>query len=320
MFHHRRSSRVRVGWLVFGLAITRASFGQSAQSSAEPASVSTPSAELLFRSGREALQRGDYAAACAALAESDRIEPSPGAKLNRALCEEHRGHLVLAWQLLQASLETLPNDDERALIAQRHAEELRHELSFVTFTLAPNTPKTARITSDGEQLTNAELGSALPFEPGNHQVEISARGYTTRVNALTLSAGVEQHLVLTLGPPVPVARASNAGATLKTSENRWRNIAFGLEGAAATLAVASLATGMVAYEAKNEMRRDCDAQWACSEAGLRAASRGEISSAFSTASFGAALLTGGIGAFLLLAHVGDGSRRAITANGVRFQF
>src|ERR1041384_7022387 len=59
---------------------------------AEPDSVAA--AETLFREGREAVKRADYAVACPKFQESQRLDPAIGTLLNLALCEESWGGLA----------------------------------------------------------------------------------------------------------------------------------------------------------------------------------------------------------------------------------
>ena len=50
-------------------------------------------AEQLFREGREAMKRADYALACPSFERSLALDPALGTLLNLAVCEEKRGRL-----------------------------------------------------------------------------------------------------------------------------------------------------------------------------------------------------------------------------------
>jgi len=336
MFERKHSSTCHAAWLILSLTLARNGVAQPSGSSAKAAAQTTEpetsaveakpkgpknSADWLFRSGREAMQHGDYAAACAQFAESDRIEPSPGAKLNRALCEEPLGHLALAWRLLQTCIDELPADDERSLIAQRHAAELRSKLAFVTITFrAGKSPKASRVTLDGAELPSAEFGVPKPLDVGAHVIEVTADGHSAKVTEFRLSAGDQQRFELSLGTPLvePSRKGQHEAVPLQTSP--WRTVGFGLGGAGVAMAATCIVTGVLAHEAKQDMTRGCDAQSACSAEGMQAAARGETYAAVSTASFVGALVSGGLAAVLLLSNPRAPERLTIGARSLRWEF
>ena len=270
-----------------------------------PASAEDSAAETLFRQGREAIVNGATEKGCALLAESDRLEPSPGAKLGLGLCEKQLGHLARAWVLLDQVIHSLPKTDERVSVAQRHADEIKPKLGFVTVQLSGARPRGVRIASDIAELTSADIGVPLPFDPGSHFFQISAPGYESRQLPIELRPGESQHVLLSLKPspperPVPAPPA--LALTLPPApapSSALRTVGFTLEGAAAALLVTSLTTGALALKAKNEMNDACDAQ-GCSEAGIRAAARGDAFATTSSATFIGALASGGVGALFLV--------------------
>jgi tetratricopeptide (TPR) repeat protein len=81
-------------------------------------------AEILFREGREAFKKGDYAAACPKFEESQRLDPAIGTLLNLALCEERWGRLADARRHLGEVLASSDLDEQRRVIATEHAEAL----------------------------------------------------------------------------------------------------------------------------------------------------------------------------------------------------
>src|SRR5688500_18545046 len=54
-------------------------------------------AEVLFREGRQLLQRGETDAACEKFAESHRLDEALGTLLNLAVCHESQGRFASAW-------------------------------------------------------------------------------------------------------------------------------------------------------------------------------------------------------------------------------
>ncbi|MCX5744194.1 MAG: hypothetical protein NT062_17020, partial [Proteobacteria bacterium] len=55
-----------------------------------------PPAEKLFREGRDLMNRGKFTEACLHFAQSLAIADEVGPRMNLALCEEKRGHLLAA--------------------------------------------------------------------------------------------------------------------------------------------------------------------------------------------------------------------------------
>src|SRR5262245_32765336 len=71
-------------------------------------------AEILFREGRAASRAGDWTTACAKFAESHRLDPAPGTRLNLARCEEVAGHPARALAMYRELARALAPDDERS--------------------------------------------------------------------------------------------------------------------------------------------------------------------------------------------------------------
>src|SRR5262245_12604205 len=94
-------------------------------------------AEALFEKGRAAMEKGDFNTACAAFAESNRLDPAPGTLFNQADCEEKRGHLATAWQLFDLTMSKIPEADERRESVQERADALKERLPKLTITLRP---------------------------------------------------------------------------------------------------------------------------------------------------------------------------------------
>src|SRR5437870_1665929 len=68
-------------------------------SSAAEAQPAGAQAEVLFREGRELMQKGKIAEACADFEQSQKLEPAPTTLLNLAGCREKNGQLATAWGL-----------------------------------------------------------------------------------------------------------------------------------------------------------------------------------------------------------------------------
>jgi hypothetical protein len=164
------------------------------------------SSEWLFREGRNLMKKGDFAPACAKLAESLRLDPAVGTLMNLAGCEERLGRTASAWQRWSAAADQLPPTDKRRATALVRARTLERQLARLTINVGPSTPATAEVRRDDVPLGAASLGVPLPVDPGTHAITVTAAGREGRELEVTLSAGEQK--VVTLEPGAITPRTS----------------------------------------------------------------------------------------------------------------
>jgi hypothetical protein len=152
-------------------------------------------ADALFNAAKALTDAGNYADACAKFAESKRLAPGLGVTMYLADCYERIGRTASAWtEFLAAEGLARQRNDKRADIARQHAQALEPKLDRLTITVAPTVPQAGlSILRDGVPVTRDELGLAVPVDPGDHAVVVSAPGHSPR----TLNAHV--------GPESPAA-------------------------------------------------------------------------------------------------------------------
>jgi serine/threonine-protein kinase len=152
-------------------------------------------ADALFQAAKALTDAGRYADACAKFAESKRLAPGLGVTLYLADCYEHIGRTASAWtEFLAAEGLAKERNDKRAEVAHQHAQALEPKLDRLTITVAPTVPQAnLSILRDGVPVPREELGLAVPVDPGDHAVVVSAPGHAPR----TLNAHV--------GPESPTA-------------------------------------------------------------------------------------------------------------------
>ncbi len=179
--------------------------------SAQQAEVD-PVAATLFRSGRELIQSGDYAAGCKKFRLSLARHASASTVLNIAKhCEERAGRIASAWALYQRALvfnRETPGDKRRAAlkkIADEGIARLSPRLPKLRITVT-NLPADARIVESDEVLP---LEAAVPLDPGEHTVEFSAPGFKSATRTVRLIERETTELRFTFRPedPKPVKRA-----------------------------------------------------------------------------------------------------------------
>lgn len=265
-------------------------------------------ADALFREGRAALARGDYEEATRRFAESERLQPAPGTRLNLATAESHTGHLASAWEHARASRDELGLGDERRAVAQKLFDDLDARVPRLTLrSVGPLVPG-ERIFLDGTELREGSLGVALPQDPGSHRVLITAPGYLDLALVVTLREGERESLEIRLGQRQPVASPPAPGAgtppaartptSPRSAPLRGIGIATTVVGGA-TL-VASGVFGALAIGQNGVVSNHCDAT-GCDERGLDASRTGHAFALGSTvtAISGLVLVAGGVVLWLL---------------------
>jgi hypothetical protein len=136
-------------------------------------------AEQLFQEGLAALKRNDYAVACDAFAASNKADPSPGTQLNLALCFEKQKKWASSWTWYRSAvgLSQQRGQRERAQAAEEGATKMKLLLHYVVISV--HEPLTELVVKrDGAEVTTTLAGKdvPLPVDPGEHTIEVNARG------------------------------------------------------------------------------------------------------------------------------------------------
>lgn len=136
-------------------------------------------AEALFNEGRSLMAAGRYADAIAKLEASQDLDPGLGTLLNLAECYERVGKTATAWAQYKeiASLARQSGSKEREELAEQKSKALEPKLSKLSISLHSGADaSTLTISRDGTTVSSAELGVAIPVDPGKHEVTVTAPG------------------------------------------------------------------------------------------------------------------------------------------------
>lgn len=180
-------------------------------------------AEALFRHGKELMAQGDYAEACEAFRDSNRVDPAVGTEMNLADCYEKSGRTTSAWTTFRAAAQSAhrAGQTEREQICQARAAALEPLLARIIVAVSPYAAQLiSEIRRDGRPLTRTAWGIPVPVDPGDHEIEAVPRAappWKQRVQAV-------QGKVVTVDVLVPhqdtVARAAQAPAAIETARSR----------------------------------------------------------------------------------------------------
>lgn len=136
-------------------------------------------AETFFQEGLAAMKRNDYAVACEAFAQSNKADPSPGTQINLAVCFEKQKKWASAWTWYRSAvgLAQQRGQAEREKLAEDAAARLKPQIHYIVVSVKE--PLTDLVVKrDGVEVTIALAGKEvpLPIDPGEHTIEVSARG------------------------------------------------------------------------------------------------------------------------------------------------
>lgn len=256
-------------------------------------------AEALFLAGRDAMEKKDYAAACPKFAESDRLDPSSGARINLADCEEKIGRVAAAWRHWQEAIELIPSNDPRLPGVKKRRADVEKLVPRLTLKSSTPLPSGAVVMRDGVEVGIGALEVALPLDPGAHTILVKAPGHKDWREDLTLKESERRDVQLALGPaeeiqapivPKPIAvREAPPSAIGKYA-------GFGLIGLGGVgIAIGSI-TGVLAIDKKNALPAQCNPALTCTPAGADAASSGRAFATISTVGIivGAIAIAGGV--------------------------
>jgi hypothetical protein len=278
-----------------------------------------PAAEVLFAEGREAMDRRDYEVACKKFEESYRLDPASGTLLNLAKCEESLGKLASAWQHNKEVAEQLPSTDKRRAKLQKLIDELEPRVPRLIIKLSPEAPPDSTVKRDAIELGSASLGVALPVDPGDHVITVTAKGRADQTIPIRLAEGDRKEIVASPGPllatgdrkkqkPAASSGPSGAGAAGADRAKLYLGITALAVGGASF--AASMITGGLVLHRKGVVDEHCDDDQACDQAGLDAASSGSTLSIASTITFAVGIAGLGAGTVLLLTRDGGAPPKA----------
>jgi hypothetical protein len=281
-------------------------------------------AEALFREGRALSDAGDIAGACAKFRESDRLDPAVGTTFNIADCEERLGRLARAWTLFDEVAQRLPAADKRRDVAKKRAAALEPRLPKLNVRLRPSAAAGVRVVRDGVELGSASLGTALPVDPGEHVVVVSAAGRADRSFEVIVSEREIRALDVEPGEPVAAPLAEqpapavtpDAGAS-KPARSATLGYVVGSVGVAGFIVGA--VAGVLMMQKKGVVDEHCDASKQCDDVGLEATSSGKTWGMITTVGLVTGVVGVGAGTYLVL-NAGSSDDRAAASLALSGRF
>lgn len=285
-----------IGYRTWGIACTFAVLAAAPPARAQTA-ADKAIADSLFNEGKALINKQNdavsWAMACERFAASFAKFPQLGTQIALASCYEKVGKLASAWATFRsaASLASKTQDRRQAFAEQRIAD-LEGKLARLVIRVSSSTMPGLVVKRDGEVVASAELDSALPVDPGEHVIEVSAPGripWATRV-AIAMKPGVVE-------VPVPVldkVAVAVAPVVDHPEDPRMRRASLYLMAGGGVVGLSSLAVGAIARSRWNDAQKSCENN-VCSPAGVSKAHSARTAGNIATGVglFGAGALIGG---------------------------
>lgn len=271
--------------------------------------------EALFREGRALSDAGDIAGACAKFRESDRLDPAVGTTFNIADCEERLGRLARAWTLFDEVAQRLPVADKRRAVAQKRAAALEPRLPKLSVRLNANAPAGVRVVRDGVELGSASLGTALPVDPGEHVVVVSAPGREDRSFKVIVSEREIRALDVEAGNAAAVSSGEQPklGASADIAPDqapRSPVLGYVVGGVGVAGFIVGAVAGVLMLQKRGVVDEHCDANKQCDKEGLEATKSGKTWGVVTTAGLVTGAVGVGAGAYLILSAGSSDDRAA----------
>ncbi len=217
--------RVRVSAVTLGVMLTT----WSSLAHAEPTDEQRALASTLFDEGKSLMASGKVAEGCRKLEESERLIPLPGTLLNLAVCHELEGKLASAMGEFREARAFAVRDrrDDRVTLADQHLAAIAPHVSKLVVSVAADADvRGLTIDCEGTSIGRAVWGSAVPVDPGERHITVSAPEHQERKLVVIVGRdGDVQHVTITpLAPaPKPLAPLSTIALSdeARPAKFRW---------------------------------------------------------------------------------------------------
>jgi hypothetical protein len=199
-------------------------------------------AQQAFQEARALMAAGNVADACPKFAAAAQLSQTAGVRLNLADCYAKLGKTASAWAKASEalSLAERAGDTAAASLAHDQMSALQPKLSYLTLVVdRAGAPVGLEVTLDGEKIPPPVWGTALPVDPGEHEIGATAPGHQPSSTKATITgegSRVSAPVALPATPP-PANGAAQPGSDTPDGGSSWST--------ARTLALVSGGLGIV---------------------------------------------------------------------------
>lgn len=284
-------------------------------------------AEALFTEGRALATSGKCAEAIPKFQASQKLDPGVGTLLNLAECYEQVGKTASAWAEYREaiSLARLAGSKEREELATERAKALEPKLSRLAIKVTGDAAGVT-ITRDGEAVESAELGQAIPVDPGKHVIEASAPGKQKFSQTIEIGDNADSKTVeipaLAEGTGGGAVPPGDEPAASKSDGSTQRTIGLIVGGVGIVGVAVGAVFGLQASSKWDDAKAKCDDYpYGCGSDGVSLADDANSAATISTIGFiaGGVLIAGGATLFLTAGSSDDKVSLGIGPGSVRIR-
>ena len=291
---------------------------------AEPTPADQALAAALFDDGRKLFTEGKTDEACTKLGRSYELEAALGTLLNLAVCHDKQGKTASAWAEFNSAVDLADKarDPARKRFALEQVKATSARLSRL-MVRAPALPSGASVKLDGRDLGPALLGTAVPLDPGDHRVEVTAPGKRTFAVTVKVDPGPAQRTLdvpplddEATAPPVIEPPPANTALTPppvdagggRSTPRLAAGIAVG--GAGLVGVVVGAVFGVRTFQKKGEIGSTCTDGGDCNSTGFALQEDAHRYATISTVAFAVGLVAVTAGVVLVATSGTSGKPRA----------
>jgi hypothetical protein len=238
-----------------------------------PASAQSPAdlraARELFREGLAHANAGRWEEARTEFERSYEIAPRLPTLLNLAGAQVQTGRIVAGVESYRRFISEAQGGRERQFVPQAETALAAAEARVAHIVVRATVGEGERLTLDGEELSAASIGTAVPVDPGAHTLVLSRGDDERSRRTLTLAEGAREEIVLDTvelrvdraepDAPAQTARPSSGGddlglivgvtiaVVLAVAAAVAVGVYFGLEGSGQPY-TGNLGPGMITFE------------------------------------------------------------------------
>lgn len=302
-----------------------ASLPWSRTAGAEPSPAERAIAQRLFDQAKEQLRADQVGAACESFAESQRLDPATGTRLNLAACHEREGKLASAWVEFRECLPAIRGEarSDRLRFALDHLAAIEPRLAYLTLEVpdVPGAPD-REIRLDGHDLGRAAWGVPIPVDEGSHEAQaqeaegrvwraiIRVRNGERKAVAVPPRGGGAGEIRADVALPVRASPPSHGATHAATRPRAQEGPPAGLSPTRTAAAIVMGGLGVAAFGVATYAAFHAETLWrdrnqacrndVCSPEGLRLGERASTSAEIATWSLAGGVAALGAGALLWL--------------------